>query len=330
MSNLYEALKEVEEEENKELGLATENEKEDEQGSSEQEEKEEEADTEAKEEPDEEAETEAEPDETPAEESVEKPDNAAFAKLRAEARKAKKEKERIEAELAALRNPVVTPAEEPKVETVNDPEPNKMEDLESWLEWRTREVEREAKAAREEVRKLTEWKEEQSKTTEVEIAKQNAVQAIAEYENDFKKSGQYDDYDDVSRHYMNSIAQGYKILNPNVDEKTLFNAVQTHIINDARQALANGYENPIEYMYLRAKSEFGYQPAQKEADAEVPAEKTPDLKNIVKNRKKSGSPVAAGGKSGAMPLTREAMLQNKLSLSEFSKLDPDKIRALES
>jgi hypothetical protein len=87
--------------------------------------------------------------------------------------------------------------------------------------------------------------------------------------------------------------------------------------------------NPAQALYERGLS-LGFAPQQaapepQQAAPAAPADKPrASIKNILKNKKPTSSPIAAGGKSGSVALTKEAI--ERMSALELSQLTPDQCR----
>lgn len=97
--------------------------------------------------------------------------------------------------------------------------------------------------------------------------------------------------------------------------------MKEYIIGVAAKAARDG-ENPAKAIYSLSKEKFGY--AKVETKESAPKK---DLKKIDANRRKSASPLQAGGRSGSVSLTKESAAD--MSLAEFAKLTNAQLREIE-
>lgn len=235
------------------------------------------------------------------------PAAAAFAKMR-------REKRALEAELAAVRTPKVEARAEVQEEN-KDPEPNKQDSYEQWLEWKDRQIENKVKILDE---KLSN-REREDKNSKIYS---DAVDELQEAKARFAKK--QPDVDDAANHLVKRIKQSLTDLNPNWSEKRVLSETGNRLLVMAAQAAAKGID-PAEELYDLAIEKYGY--SKKEPEHIEDRERKTDLKTISNNKKKSASPLQGGGQSGSISLTKEAVAD--MSLSEFSKLTPSQLRALE-
>lgn len=259
-------------------------------------------------------------DKKPAAAAEAAPDAAAFARIRREAAAA--ERRAAAAEAALKQSPTQSQPGPAKVAAAVATEPDPNLDPEGHLRWQLAQT-------REQLKEVADWKAQQTHIEQQKTLKQNAVKAFEGYEEAFKPT--VADYEDVMTYGVNAISQSIRTLNPNLKGEALGEAIQRQVLRLAAQAENQGHD-PAEYLYHQAKS-WGYQPKAAEAPAkeaveEAPAKK-PDLKSIAAHKKRSASSIAAGGKSGSAPLSREAVLDKSFGLNEFSKLTPSQLRELE-
>jgi len=245
----------------------------------------------------------------PVEEEVVNPSAAAFAKLRREKREAAAAAAKLEQELAAVKQQPAKQQAEPTKDNP-DPEPDKLADRTSWLEWKLRQNERE-------VSEFRAWKAKQEQETEHSRTVNEAVQEFNQIVNEYKKGNA--DFDNAMSFAEKRYAESLRILNPSLSDNQIRTAINQEVLKLAAIAAAKGL-NPAEELYDMAIERFGYVKAEETT-------KKPDLKKIEENKKRSVSGIAAAGSSGKMPLTLEAI--SKMSNGEFANLDPALLRQLE-
>ena len=269
------------------------------------------------------------------------PSVAAFAKERCEKRALAAQKAALEAQLAELRK---APAEQPKKEAVvsevkkdevsADPEPNKLDNYEEWLEWKDRQSAKLAleatKIAREtadQVKEINDWRESQRKAAEYSNIVSAAVQEFTQIENDYRAKNP--DYGNAMEYGRREYGRALKLLNPQLTEKQVEQELDKQMLMFAAEAKARGL-NPAEELYDTAIERFGYQPNQGGSQTEVaakPVAKRPSLSVIQANKKRSASPLSGGGQGGSASITA-ADLEN-MTNAEFSRLSAAQLRALE-
>lgn len=234
-----------------------------------------------------------------------KPDNEAFARLRREASEARREKAELEARIAEEKN---------KKNDINeDPEPNKAEKYEEWLEWKDRKLEKKLKD-------VEDWKEKETNKQRVEEAAKAEMRGWDYFEKPF--AAKTPDYKEVGEFGFHRIASSIKTLNPDISDEALVSATQREILRIANHALASGHENPVEYLYKKAKSEWGYQPPVAKTEEKPIEKKEPkiDLKKIEENKNRSASGAAAGGQGGNAAIGLDGI--GTMTMAQFSRLSP--------
>lgn len=242
------------------------------------------------------------------------PDNAAFMKLRRDAAAAQRRAAELE---ETLRRQQTRPPEVKKPDAANtEPDPNT--DPEAHLRWQLSKTQ-------EQLKELADWKQQESQKTQRREIKDAAVKEYGRYEQAF--SGQVKDYADVMDHGIAAISTSIRTLRPDLDGEALGEAVQHHILKLAGEGMKNGYD-PAEYLYHLARS-WGYQPKAVEAKQPEAEKPKPNLKQIAANRKKAVSSLTAGGKSGNIPLSREAVLDKSFGLQDFARLSQSQLKELE-
>lgn len=230
----------------------------------------------------------------------EKPDASAYARLR-------REKRELQERLKAYEEQKQTKKED----VDNDPEPNKQENYEQWLEWKDRKLEE--KIARIEG-KVTQSEQE----SEQNKLYQGAIKEFQDIEKKFKATAP--DYDQAAEHLKKELTRSISLLNSELSPSQIQGVVTNHILKMAAQAAAGGL-NPAEELYRMSKTTFGFVEKKEETTK-------PNLKKIDANKRKSSSPLQSGGKPGSIPITLEAV--NDMSLAEFAKLTPSQLRELEN
>lgn len=254
-------------------------------------------------------------------------DPAAWARLRRERAEAERQRQAAErrAEAAEARfkqAPTQTQPGPAKAEAATaaraeaEPDPNL--DPEAHQRW-------ELQQTKAQLKEVLDWKAQQTHREQQVSLKDNAVKAFEGYEKAFAPT--VEDYADVMDFGINALSQSIRTLNPNLSGDALGEAIQRQVLRLAAQAEAKG-EDPAESLYNLARS-WGFKP--KAAAEAKPAEevKKPTVKDIAKHKNRSASSLAAGGKNGAAPLSRDAVLSKDFGLQDFAKLSPSQLRELE-
>ncbi len=250
-----------------------------------------------------------EPEATPAPVVTEdKPDAAAFARMRRDKAAADRRAEMLEAQLKQKPAPAA-----PKPADTNV-EPDPQLDPEGHLRW-------ELAQTRAELKQVSEYTASIRKENEQKALKDNAVKAFTDYEEAFAPTAT--DYADVTTFGVQQIAASISRLNPTLKGAALQEAVQRQVLTLAGHAERQGHD-PAEHFYHLSKS-WGYQPKAVEAPA---APVKPTLKAIVDHKKKASSSLAAGGKSGNTPLSREAL--KGMKFADVARLSPAELREWEA
>jgi hypothetical protein len=245
------------------------------------------------------------------------PDAAAFAKMRKDAADAKKRADALAEENARLKNqPPVAPQPAAKA-AVSDPEPDANTDPEAHLQWKIRKVD-------EKLQKLDSYVETQEEKKRREAITSSAMEEFVEHEDSFKEATP--DYQSVTTFGLQKLSEKVQGQFPNLRGKDLTDKIKERVLTLAAQGQALGF-NPAEFLYLTSKN-MGYQPPV--VEKQEPEAKKPDFKKIVDQKKKSTSSLAAGGKSGKTPLSREAVLDKGFGLKDFARLSPAELKELET
>ncbi len=232
-----------------------------------------------------------------------RPDNAAFARLR-------REKAALERRLAEMEAAKAVPAPERPVKPA-DPVPDKAADPAAYAQWESRQT-------REKVEEIAQKQALRDQQEQQARLYQSAVQEFTGYEGEFKKNAR--DYEDVAQHLRQRLGDSLRALHPNAADNQVEAAVDQQILRFASEYARQGL-NPVEELYHMTKEKYGYRPSEPEK------KRGPDLATIEKNKKRSASPLSAGGQSSGARLTAEAAAN--MSLAEFSKLTPSQLAELE-
>lgn len=227
----------------------------------------------------------------------------------------KKEKDRLGEELATAQARIAAleaslkPVQQPN--HAADAEPDHGSQPMEWTAWKIRQQDKQ-------IEQLSGWKSEQDTVKKRDNLKDQAKREVQSFEGQLRPK--YADYDDVKNHYARILATSIKIVNPKISDQQLSDAVENRLLTRASELLSEGYENPIEAMYLEARS-LGYQP--KKAEGDEPKEDVkPDLDKVAALRKRNaGMAGAAGGGSADAHLSPSVV--SKMTNAEYAKLKPE-------
>jgi len=245
---------------------------------------------------------EEEEEEEPEEEPEQKLDASAYVRMRKEKRALQDENEALKAEKT------------PQVTNDTDPEPNKAEAYEEWLEWKDRGLSKRQD-------KIEEWQGKQDRATEQKAVWNGAVNEFQGFEKQFQKITP--DYEAAATHMKDRLSDSYRLVNPELTAQEVDSKVSNYILQNAAQAAQSGY-NPAESLYRQSKERFGFT----KQEAASPTRKRTDLKKIDSNRRKSASPLQSGGQSSSAQIGIEEVAG--MSMADFAKLTPSQLRELES
>lgn len=140
------------------------------------------------------------------------------------------------------------------------------------------------------------------------------------------------DYDAIGIAYRGALYNAYKVQNPTATDDQVMQQVKVDLLTKAGNYVKAGVD-PCEALYNEAKS-LGLQPyypqeeqedAQEEEQPKV--KKKPSLKTIAKNKKRSAGMAGTKGASNQVNLTGQTAVE--MPLSEFAKLTPSELQALE-
>ena len=266
------------------------------------------------------------------------PSAAAFAKMRRELREAK-------AKAAALESARTAPAAADVKQTVvgdkkadpADPEPNKQEQYEAWLEWRDRQLEAKAAGLEAKVAKIDGRLEQQDQERAYAGQFQAAVHEFIDIENAYRQENP--EYNEAIGHGRMEYLRAAKIMHPDKTTAQIETAIDNQMIQFAAQAAVKGL-NPAEELYDLCIERFGYVPKDRRiAEPEVKSDNAkaisapvakakPDLAVIQANKKKSASSLNGGGSGGSQTLTPDDLAN--MTNAEFSNLSPAQLRELEA
>lgn len=221
-------------------------------------------------------------------------------------------------ELAALREQVTAKqaAEVKATATDVDPEPNRQEKYEEWLEWNLRQQSKQ-------IETLTNVVSATYQKTEQADIMRRAVVEFNQIQEDYKK---------VNPEYDNIVAYGYqqyynamKVLNPTKSQAELMQDVDKQILTFASQAVQRGL-NPAEELASYIIENFNYQKPAPKVEAKEQRKAVP-LRDIERNKKRSASPLVGGGQEGASRVSLQGI--GTMSNADFSRLTASELDALE-
>jgi hypothetical protein len=128
-------------------------------------------------------------------------------------------------------------------------------------------------------------------------------------------------YNDVIQQMKVSAVRGIMSQHPTITQDQAIQAMNAKMLQAADDYYRAGH-NPAQALYERGLS-LGFAPQQAAPAAQADKPRA-SIKNILKNKKPTSSPIAAGGKSGSVALTKEAI--ERMSALELSQLTPDQCR----
>ena len=206
------------------------------------------------------------------------------------------------------------PADQPK--PVVDHEPNKQTNPVEWADWRVRQSEKKFAPQ-------MEWIEEQKKSKAKEDLFSRAKGEMAVFEDSLRQSNP--DYNEVKDWYGSMLATSIKFVNPDISQSELVMAVDSRLLSMAAKNMSEGYENPVEPIYLAAKK-LGWQPRQKEEPKQEKEEISPDMDKVAQLRKRNAGMAGSGGSGGEGEVT--ARVAVTMTNREFAKLKPEQKKRL--
>jgi hypothetical protein len=223
----------------------------------------------------------------------------------------KREMERLREEVAARDRIIEQLAAKDKPAPQADPEPNKEENYEGWLEWNLRKTRGELESFKETVSPvLQEMREKEIYDT--------AAQELVQYENMVRDK--LEGYDEVSKAYLSHVQTAIQTYYPNANPAWVAQETRRKVLQRAAQYQKAGY-NPVEALYHEAV-EKGLKPTVQ--DNKKPDAPQPDLAKVAANRKRNAGVAAAKGAGGQPDITPEAA--GGLTVAEWSQLPPEQKR----
>lgn len=228
----------------------------------------------------------------------------------------REERKKAQAELQTLRerqailedrwNTILKVQEQPQEEAKGPPNPD--EDIFGYMKWQGEELNRIKQERESEVRQRQELAQQTQAEREVTNYWQASVQDYAAREPDFQPAAQW------LSEYRHKQLEALSAIDPNMANPAVRNqqidAELKQIISVAKQQ----QRNPAELVHQLAKG-WGY-------NGQAPAAKVNDtLANLEKAQAASRTLAATGGKSGADPLTPEAIAS--MSNEDFAKWSED-------
>lgn len=222
-----------------------------------------------------------------------------------ERRQARELREKLEQERAAREALEARIAEMEKGSAVV---PNKDDDIEAYLEHKTKVLEEKLN----EVEVLAKSQAEEAKRHKM---LESAEREFISYEE--KTRQKYKDYDDVRNFYIQQTMGAIKLINPEISNEALAEAVKGMFLTRAGKLIRDGYENPVAVMYEEAKK-MGYK--------EPEQEKKPDLSKVAANRARNAGTVGASGGGDRGDLTPQTAATMKVKdWAKLSKAEKDAI-----
>ena len=258
------------------------------------------------------------------------------AKARVDARREQGRIDALEKELAALKAEKAKPPsteeaqvspekaktfeEFKKAKGVNDPEPNKAEDYEAWLEWKDREIERKQDWTDVKLDRIEQDRVQRSRSEQQSKDLQEASRELGTFIRDFMAEKQ--DAKEVYDHLEKSIGNSMKLMYPQMNAVQVQQAVNMKILQLAGTFAQRG-QNPAEALYDLGLNNGYVAPRPENKGEEKPSKA--DLEKIAAAKKRSAS-AAAGGRSAAAGVSIDEF-QN-MSIAQRAKLSKEQIAEL--
>lgn len=123
------------------------------------------------------------------------------------------------------------------------------------------------------------------------------------------------DFDEVTRAYTEALFGSIKVQNPRMSNMEIAEKTKRIMLEKAGTFLNQGYENPVEEMYLEAK-ELGFRAKPKVAEEKE--EPKPDMKKVAENRKRSAGMTGVSGREEGLISKKTAA---EMSPAEWKALD---------
>ena len=194
-------------------------------------------------------------------------------------------------------------------------EPDKALNPEAWAQWRATQLVEEQLAPYKPT--LQEIQQERQY--------QEAERHFTQLEGDFlaETGVSRQEYQDVIVKMANVTMQGLLVQNPTLTRQQAQDMTKRQLLHAASTFFRAGH-NPAQALYERGKA-LGFAPSApypEPQEVQEPKQKA-SIKNLLKNKKPASSPLAAGGKTGSMPLTKDAL--DRMTITQLSKLTPEQL-----
>lgn len=246
-------------------------------------------------------------------------DRSEVIRLRQEAAEAKRRARELEQKQAQ-------PQQAQETKAVADPEPNKEENYDGWVEWNLRQLKSENEAYKKRIQE-----EDAQRAHQQQL--QRAAEEIAYYEDNFRKSTP--DYDDAAEFMKREIIKSIRIANPVANKQQVEQLYVRQVLNICGQfaradmdPAASMYQMALDYGYTKAEARAAAADVTKVDKKKGEVELTRSRLDAIKNNKTAKTGLVSGGKSGTTPLTREAAL--KMSNAEFSRLSAAELKQIDA
>jgi hypothetical protein len=246
-------------------------------------------------------------------------DRSEVIRLRQEAAEAKRRARELEQRQA-------NPQQAQETKAVADPEPNKEENYEGWLEWNIRQLRGETEGYKKRFEQ-----EDNQRAQQYQL--QRAAEEIAQFEENFRQSTP--DYDDAAEFMKGEIIKSIRISNPVANKQQIEQLYVRQVLNICGQfaradmdPAASMYQMAIDYGYTKAEARAAAADVTRVDKRKGEVELTRSRLDAIKNNKTAKTGLVAGGKTGTTPLTKEAAL--KMSNSEFSRLSAADLKQIDA
>lgn len=147
-----------------------------------------------------------------------------------------------------------------------------------------------------------------------------AVEEFNSIEAEFSK--ETPDYEEASAHVIKNMYSGVKSVYPELNDQQAVSFVQKQVLQIASNAAQRGL-NPAEVLYQMAYDKYGFQA---NAPQPQPSNKVNNLKTIAKNKKRSASPLAGGGRSASSNVSLQEA--GNMDLAAFGRMSEAEIDQL--
>ena len=161
--------------------------------------------------------------------------------------------------------------------------------------------------------------EENNRALQMSMAVNSASEELGQLESGFEKL--QPDYREAMKYAEDRIVAREKILNPGMSEATIRMKFKKDKVDAAVHFLAQG-KDPVRGLYELATEAYGYTKKEEPAKTAAADKREAEEKrfdSINKNKKKSGTPLAAGGSAGGNSTYGPEMAKG-MTMKQFSKL----------